>query len=129
MKYLPFAFLIIVGCAPLNPHATPLEQTGEFVGRTVLCPLTLCMSEVGFAQNYKNEQMQTSYEQWRQTLSETDRAQEDRRRADMERSLAIALSGRPTVIHPYQPRWMQGNTGTVSCATNQSGDSLYTTCR
>lgn len=128
MKYLLFAFIAIVGCAPLNPHATPLEKTGEFIGRTVLCPLTLCMSEVGFAQNYKNEQKQMVYEQWRQTLTETERSMEDRRRAEMERSLAIALSMRQPAVRLY-PSPVQPANHLSQCATNQSGDSFYTTCR
>jgi len=127
MKYLLFAFITIVGCAPLNQHATPLEKVGEVIGRTVLCPLTLCMSEVGFAQNYKDEQNQMTYERWRQSLTAEERVQEDRRIAERDRSLAIMLSGRPLFRHvspptPQQPR------GAISCATNPIGDSLYTTC-
>ena len=127
MKYLPFAFLIIVGCAPLNPHATPLEQTGEFVGRTVLCPLTLCMSEVGFAQNYKNEQRQAAYEQWRKTLTQVERDQEDRRQIEMDRLSAIVILSKPVVIHAH-PMPAQQRMDTFSCFMNQAGTSFYTTC-
>jgi hypothetical protein len=128
MKYVLFAFITIVGCAPLNPHATPLEKAGEVIGRTVLCPLTLCMSEVGFAENYKNEQKRLVYEQWRWTLSPDERIQEDRRQAEAARSLAIALSGRPALIRPHVIPAQPGPSS-LDCATNQLGMSFYTTCR
>jgi hypothetical protein len=128
MKYLLFVFITIVGCAPLNPHATSLGKTGEAIGRTILCPLTLCLSEVGFAENYKNEQKRLAYEQWRMTLTEAEQLREDRRQAEASRSLAIALSWRPALIRPHIMPTQPGHSS-LDCATNQAGDSFYTTCR
>lgn len=129
MRYLIlFALLSISACAPLNPHSTPTEKAGEVALRTVLFPLTLGFSELGFYNNYQQAQRQGAYNQWYGTLSSEEKDREVRRQGDAERSLGIALSGRsapvqapPIVIHqaPAQPQ---------RCTTTQLGMHWQTQC-
>lgn len=128
MRYLTlFALLIITACAPLNPHSTPTEKAGEVALRTVLFPLTLGFSELGFYNNYQQAQRQGAYRQWYGTLSREDQDREDRRQAEAARSVGIALSGRsaitqpPVVIQqaPAQPQ---------RCTTTQLGIHWQTQC-
>ena len=48
--------LILSACAPLQPHDSALGDAGEVAGRTVLCAVSLCLSEVGMWGNYERAQ-------------------------------------------------------------------------
>lgn len=127
MKYIVSLAFILAACAPLNPTSTPLQKTGEAVGRTILCPLTLCFSEVGFYQNYQAEQKREAYEQWRVTLTPEEQDREDRRQAEAARSLAIGLAVQPRIISAH-PVYTAPTVTTRNCVSNAVGTYLYTNC-
>ena len=99
------SLVILSACAPLSHHDSWIGDTGEVVGRTLLCPVTFCMSEVGFYDNWKRQQEQARYARWYDAQSPERQAIEDQRQH--ERSLAAAQAlgmmnfGRPML--QYQP--------------------------
>ena len=48
--------LLSSACAPLQPHESAWGDAGELAGRTALCAVSLCLSEVGQWGNYERTQ-------------------------------------------------------------------------
>lgn len=135
---LSVAAFSFISCAPLNPNNSTLQDVGEITGRVLLCPLTLCMSEVGFKMNYEDEQRRRAYQQWYQGLSGEQQDREDRREAARLFGLGLALSGggpfrnfsaplapayQPVPVPTYQPRQP------TNCTTSFIGNQAYTNCQ
>ena len=99
------SLVILSACAPLSQHDSWLGDTGEVVGRTLLCPVTLCISEVEFYDKWKKEQEQHRYNAWYQSLSPEKQEREDQRRHERALAAAQALGmmnfGKPLL--QYQP--------------------------
>ena len=82
------SLVILSACAPLSQHDSWLGDTGEVVGRTLLCPVTLCISEYEIYDRWQQRQERQRYQAWYQSLSPEKQEREDQRRH--ERALAAA---------------------------------------
>lgn len=107
------SLVILAACAPLSQHDSWLGDTGEVVGRTLLCPVTFCMSEVGFYDKWKREQEQYQYNAWYQAQSPERQALEDQRRHERAIAATQALGmmnfGRPILQYTPPARVMVPN--------------------
>jgi hypothetical protein len=141
MKQL-FVWLLIASlsaCAPLSKHDSIVGDAGEVIGRTLLCPVTLCMSEVAFS--LQEEQRQ--YRAWYRQLSPEQQMLEDQRAH--ERGLAAmqavsAMQSRrmsePQPLYhqdawqPYQarPSVQQPPRQPMNCTSQLIGNQAYTNC-
>ena len=80
-------FFLLTACAPLSKHDSVLGDIGEVAGRTLLCPITFCVSEIGFYNNWKEEQQAIAHQEnvqryWERysKLSPEEKDREDARR-------------------------------------------------
>lgn len=129
MRYLIVLLLAFVtACAPLSHHDSALGDVGEVAGRVLLCPLTLCTSELMMADQYQRKQQQEAHNRWYWSLSPAERARQDQREAAAMQALGMALSGggprlnrAPTQIYTPPP--------TVNCVSRQLGTTVYTDCQ
>src|SRR5690242_1917211 len=100
-----FSLVILSACAPLSQHDSWLGDTGEVVGRTLLCPVTLCISEYEIYSRWQQRQERQQYQAWYQSLSPEKQEREDQRRHERALAAAQALSmmnfGKPLL--QYQP--------------------------
>jgi len=126
--------LILSACAPLSYHESGWGDAGEIAGRTLLCPITLCLSEFVFYGEYKNEQRREAYANWYQQLSPAERDREDRRRADAMNALGMALMGGGPRFQTYQPVPLPIQSVPMpyqaprTCTAVINGDYIYTQC-
>lgn len=122
------AFVLLTGCASLNPHNTIGEDVGEVALRVVACPITFCFSEFAMHQHRRQQAQeerqaqdradaQRAYWKWYQALSPEKQEREDRRRVAEEQlenqRKMTALQGlfignqmmrsMPQIIVPQQP--------------------------
>lgn len=142
MKYrlnimLVIAIALMTACAPLSKHDSILGDVGEVAGRAILCPLTLCISEMEFARQEHERTQQQRRAAWYQSLTPEQQEREDQRQH--ERSLAAmqALSlmqlnrpifgGQPAP--QYQMPVYQQPSALTSCSSRVVGSSIYTDCR
>lgn len=112
-------------------------------GRAVLCPLTLCFSEIGFYQKYKDEQRQEMYARWYHSLTPEQQEREDQRQH--ERSLAAMqalgymqahrplFNAQPSAPIQTPPRTMPywqptPLPKTTNCISSVVGSQVYTNC-
>lgn len=97
--------IILAACAPLSKHDSVLGDAGEVMGRAILCPVTLCLSEMGFYDNWKRDQRQQRYAQWYQSLTPEQQDREDQRQHEQRiaatQALGMAMIGGP--ILRYTP--------------------------
>jgi len=143
---LCFSLLLLVtsACAPLHPHGSAWGNVGEVAGRVLLCPLTLCTSELILYSEHQAEERRFAYARWYNSLSPAQREQEDRREAARLQALGMALSGGgprftpptwtpyappPVSVPPpmYQPAPVRP-LPPVSCTSRAVGQQLYTDC-
>ncbi len=124
--------LLLISCAPLNPHNTIGEDIGEVGLRIVACPVTLCISEYWLHEERRNEaakeaaaladkqareDYQRQYWAWYDTLPEAQKDLEDLKReaiAQREKdrqamrdvaalqALGTALSQQGPIFKPFQ---------------------------
>ena len=146
MLLLILLFTVLAACAPLSKHDSVLGDIGEVAGRTLLCPITLCLSEVGFYNNWQNEQKGAAYNGWYQSLSPERQAAEDQRQHEREiaamQALGMMNSGRgplgsgyapPPPIYrrapmpAYNPPPTEYRKGT-NCTSTLNGNQVYTNC-
>jgi hypothetical protein len=137
--------VFISGCGDLILRDTDsaTEKTGKVAARVLLCPLTFCFSELGLAQNKRNEEQQLGYQRWFQTLTPEQQEREYDRQAYREaaamRALGFALSsGGPMRSYApvYQPPVMQPLPGynlpqrqRFNCQSSQIGNQTMTNCQ
>lgn len=142
MKHLLLSIVLLVtACAPLSKHDSILGDTGEVLGRAVLCPLTLCFSEIGFYQKYKDEQRQEMYARWYQSLTPEQQAREDQRQHERSiaamQALGYMQAHRPLFNLPppapvqspaynQQPAWRPKER--TQCNSQVIGNQVYTNC-
>ena len=104
--------LILSACAPLQPHDSALGDAGEVAGRTALCAVSLCLSEVGMWDNYKRAQ--------RARVTVHDARHDDAALL----GLGMALSGGG----PFQARTVAPRPLALRCTSLMIGSSTYTEC-
>ena len=124
---LAVSLLLFTACAPLSRHDSVLGDVGEVAGRAILCPITICLSELHFYEEWekeKRQEQQRQYNAWYESLSPERQADEDQRRHERQlgamQALGMMNMGRGTgltytpspIIRPpvsdpmpvYQPR-------------------------
>ena len=142
--------VLVSGCADLILRDTDstAETTGKVAARVLLCPLTICMSEIGLAEAKGKEEReaqryeeQVRYRQWFKTLTPEQQERERDRQAQLEAARIQALGmllGRggfqlvqpapyqapvyqpaPAITTPRQP---------LNCTSNRVGNQVYTNC-
>ena len=103
-RCLCLATLILVSCAPLNPHNTSMEDVGEVTLRVIVFPLTLGISESIVASERrmqaKDEARQAERAYWLSTLTPEQRVYVDRQETLAARA---ALMGIVPIFRPYTP--------------------------
>lgn len=121
-----FSLSLLIGCAPLHPHSSAWGDAGEVAGRVLLCPLTLCTSELILQKEHEADEQRFAYARWYNSLSPEQRNHEDARSAAAAQALGLALSGggpRFTAPAPYQaPR------PALNCTSYMIGDRAYVNC-
>lgn len=124
-----FCILVIVACAPLQRHDSAWGTAGEIALRTALCPLTLCLSELGKAMDYERAQRDAAYGQWYQGLSPEEQDRADRREAARLQALGLALSGGGPLQRPNASRVLPMPIAPrVSCTEVQTGAFSQVNC-
>lgn len=104
---------LLTACAPLQPHSSAWGDAGEVAGRTVLCAVSLCMSELGLYQNAEDAKRRTA-------LSD------DRHDDAALMGLGMALSGGG----PFTPRPVAPAVRplTLQCTSATIGTATYLNC-
>lgn len=136
--FLILAFLA-TACAPLSKHESVLGDAGEVIGRTLLCPVTFCFSEIGFYNNWKLEQEKLEYSRWYNALSDDEKNFEDLRQAHRYQLMGMIMHGRqfqPMTLTPSAPfaPMHSINEGTLpprqrtNCVSNAIGNQVHTNC-
>ncbi len=140
MITLSLALLVLGGCSSLilREDDSGLETTGKVVARVLLCPVTICLSELEISETRQREiraWKEQEYRHWLSTLSPEQRAQEyaleqARIQAAGQALMGLGFSGGPFRTTPipssapaYQP---QSNPRT--CTYNAIGQTLYQNC-
>jgi hypothetical protein len=143
-----FLCLLIAGCAALNQNNSPLEDVGEVALRVLICPLTLCTSELIFkaeehrkAEESQRAIQQYQYRQWISTLTPEQQALEyqleaARIQAAGQALIGLGLSGGITTSPSLQPvpraiaptPFVGQQSGIRSCVPQQLGASVYPDC-
>lgn len=125
--WILMALVLVVGCAPLNPRNTLMEDVGEVTLRTVAFPLTLGMYELVLKHEYDQEQKRRAYQEWFTTLSPREQELETARRIAALQALGMALSGpKPFSVYPPQP---QSAPPINKCTAYNYGAFTDVTCR
>lgn len=138
------AFVLLTGCAPLNPNNTPMQDVGEVALRTVLFPLSFGLSEMHLGMKHLQEKERQQYQQWYGNLSPDQQDREDRRNAARMNAAAMMMMGsqrvmtvpqyqpnpnlNPIVTTPvptYQPRQMPRS---LNCTSAVNGNYVNTNC-
>lgn len=123
---LSLSLLLVSACAPLHPHTSAWGDAGEVVGRVLLCPLTLCTSELILQKEHEAEEQRFAYARWYNSLSPEARAHEDQREAVRLQALGFALSGGgPRFTVPAAPSQSRQ---TLSCTGRAVGTWTYLDC-
>lgn len=144
---LPFTILACLitlsGCSGLilRDNDSSSETAGKVAARVLLCPATLCISEIGIAEAKQEEQRAVEaqrYAEWFHRLSPEQQERElDRQaRLDAARMQAIGMflgSGgfKFSLPAPYQPPPVQPvptYRPPVNFMTNVTGSQAYTSC-
>lgn len=130
----------MTACAPLSKHDSVMGDIGEVAGRALLCPLTLCISEMEFARQWKEQEQQARYGQWYHSLTPEQQAREDQRAHERQlgamQALGMINQGRgilgpsytPPPVRPYDfsvPTYQRRGT---NCTSNVVGTQVYTNC-
>lgn len=125
------AVFLFSACAPLSHHESAWGDAGEVIGRTLLCPITLCTSELMYAADYDRRQQYERREAWLRSLPPEQRAEELQREAAALNALGLSLMGggpfpayRPA---PYLAPAMP-STAPLSCTSTQAGAIVRTNC-
>lgn len=71
--------LMLTACAPLSKHDSVLGNAGEIIGRTLLCSVTMCLSEVHYYNVWKHPEQEAQYKAWFESLTPEERAREFQR--------------------------------------------------
>lgn len=121
--------LLTSACAPLSSHNSALGTVGEVTGRVLLCPLTLCLSELMLAADYQDRQQRRAYNDWYWSLPPEERDREDRRQAARMQALGLALIGGG--IRPYTPapRTTPVPPPTLNCTSTSVGSQTWMNCQ
>ncbi len=82
---LSLSLSLLSACAPLHPHTSAWGDAGEVAGRVLLCPLTLCTSELILQKEHEADEQRFAYARWYNSLSLEARAHEDQREAVLRR--------------------------------------------
>lgn len=123
---LSLSLSLLSACAPLHPHTSAWGDAGEVAGRVLLCPLTLCTSELILQKEHEADEQRFAYARWYNSLSLEARAHEDQREAVRLQALGFALSGGgPRFTVPATPSQSRQ---TLSCASRAVGTWTYLDC-
>ena len=131
--------LLLSGCSGLilREDDSGLETTGKVMSRILLCPVTICFSELAIRDEREKEVRawkEQEYRHWLSTLSPEQRAQEyaleqARIQAAGQALMGLGFSGGPFRMPAPQPAVQPSRTTPpVSCTSNQIGASVYTNC-
>ncbi len=150
---LLLALVMLTGCSGgliLRDWDEPSEKAGKVAARALLCPLTLCFSELVIAGEKADEARQermAQYRRWVHTLPPEEQAQQyqleqERIRAAGQALLGLGMSGglfrnttppaplyqpQPIPVLPLAP--LTTPRPPVNCITNQMGQYSFTNCQ
>lgn len=129
---------VLLSCAPLNPQNSTVGDIGEVTWRVLLCPLTLCLSEVELKRQKQDAAQRAAYQSWYHGLSSEQQDREDRREEARLFGLGLALSGGgpfrnfsapPAQVYQSVPVPITPLRRPTLCTTDVMGSSAYTTCQ
>lgn len=136
---LCLSFLVLAGCRGLilREDDSGLETTGKVVARVLLCPVTICLSELEISETRQREiraWKEQEYRHWLSTLSPEQRAEEyalerARIQAAGQALMGLGLGGpfRTTPVRPPVPAY-QPQSNPRTCTYNAIGQTLYQNC-
>lgn len=134
--------LIMSGCSGLILRDTdsPAETTGKVVSRIILCPITICISEIGVAEAKQQEWRQEAQRQDNERFSHMTPEQQERElnRQSYERiaalqGLGFALSGGGPFHYQsqrqtFQPAPLMNQMRPRNCMSQMNGGIMMTQC-
>ncbi len=136
---LCMSLILLAGCSGLilREDDSGLETTGKVVARVLLCPVTVCLSELEISEIEQREirdRKERDYLRWLNSLSPERRAEElaleqARTQAAGMALFGLGLSGGPFRL-PTSPPAVQPSRSVppISCTSNRAGQSVYTNC-
>lgn len=137
---LCLSLLVLAGCSGLilREDDSGLETTGKVAARVLLCPMTICFSELAIRDERDKEiraWKEQEYRHWLSTLSPEQRAQEytlerARIQAAGQALMGLGFSGGPFRTAPITPPVpaYQPQSNPRTCTYNAIGQTLYQNC-
>jgi len=133
------SLMLLAGCNGLilREDDSGLETTGKVAARILLCPMTICLSELDIAETRQREiraWKEQEYRHWLSTLSPEQRAQEyalEQARIQAAGQALMGLGfGGPFRTAPIQPPTppTQYRSAPKTCTYNAIGQTLYQNC-
>jgi hypothetical protein len=105
MRLLSFLLIpfLCLSCAPLQPHDSAFGDAGEVAIRVLICPLTLCTSELMLAMDAKaqvqRQQQQEAYARWVQSLTPEQQVYLEGQRINGAGAAMLGLGFSGGIIH------------------------------
>lgn len=117
------SLMLLAGCSGLilREDDSGLETTGKGTARVLLCPMTICFSELAIRDEREKEMRA-----WKEQEYALERA---RIQAAGMALFGLGLNGGPFRVPPPQPAVQPSRTAPpVSCTSRQLGPSVQTNC-
>lgn len=131
--------LTVAGCSGLaiTDEESGMVTAGKVAARVVLCPVTLCFSELGMAEQRRQAereearaQEQARYRAWVRTLSPEQQERERDRQARLDAAMLQAWGmSRQTWPFHHEPVSGSQPPRALTCTTIGSGGYANTLCR